>query len=1155
MATSTNNSLTQFLQQLLRVQSNSMEIVSSLSEITQSTANSVFITLTDQTGATASYELPTIGAMQNNINRIDNNFNLLIGQSGSAVTVRLADGTFRKVIQANLFQEPPAIGSLLVPSTFNQKSNWFFENFLNPLLYVSFDITNYVQYNTSQVAYKRIIINVDSTAASQYFDNNYKGRNDVDYNTLLTDLANNSITYFVDDNIANLPVSIARYSGSFDVISYNDELMTVTQSTGQTVQQKVRKYQLSTLKYTDNLQSYQNTVMLKPGDNLTVGLSTIYQVVSVDPSTNNVVLKMTSGTESIPTGVGVLNIAVSSFSIKEAQINVGFDERQIVFIKGIDRDTNLTTVNFSPGAAFHSNDLSITLPDGTTTTLDVFYKQQVMDFGTSLLTLAKEGSIPSVYGLAPDPPRLTATNFQVVLSNSQKQDTQSINNIKTLISQKNTLSAELTQLQTAISNTRQNLNTTKFNTDTEKQAVQNQLTALINKQTSTTNLYNSTVASLSSIASSPPSELSAPEYRVRGFFPIPDPKSSTQTLDQQVVQFIVAYRYLRNDGTVPGTQEIDFVDNTGQQVKAYFSNWTEVPSKLRSKVYDSSLGIYVWATEDVTSGDSVNINQVDIPISQGEQVEIRIKSVSEAGWPTNPITSDWSSSVVIPFPSSLTTDTEITAGLSSAMLEQARVNFNQDLSTMGLPTHLSTSFVKSDTYYAHTSDAISSGFFNPDGSIITLYQQLVNMSNQIAALQATIQNAQGSLSVYIVDPSGQKYVVSNNTLIDLFAGYYLDTVNALPANQQKGAIITSVYQLVIQNVAASPLQLVSLFPGGLDTGLPNSSTSGTTDYQTSRQYDKVAISLSALDASKTANNLTYQTAPFQSAQVLSQYLYVRATDIGLKNSLIASGGSGTANNSLYPDLQLSNPVSSSFVYDLAGGASSSGNLSGFCVHTSHPDVIAAPSGATYGYFEYPSPGTTASPTSPAVYPLFTHSSFFNLQNSDTNGKTQAIYSAPNLSDPNLKNQYPTKLGFYANDRYLIGNNTCGSYLYLSPATYSDLLVNGTDYRATREVDFGDQFQITIPIIYQFRMTDFYGAGTNGTGIVGGYNPSSTTAVKNLYYTKKMGIDIYVQNQTVFSFDVQVSSKYKVDSPSQTGISPVRNTQLSSIQSQTINQIS
>ena len=231
---------------------------------------------------------------------------------------------------------------------------------------------------------------------------------------------------------------------------------------------------------------------------------------------------------------------------------------------------------------------------------------------------------------------------------------------------------------------------------------------------------------------------------------------------------------------------------------------------------------------------------------------------------------------------------------------------------------------------------------------------------------------------------------------------------------------------------------------------------------------------------------------------------------------------------MYPDLQLSNPVSSSFVYDLAGGASSSGNLSGFCVHTSHPDVIAAPSGATYGYFEYPSPGTTASPTSPAVYPLFTHSSFFNLQNSDTNGKTQAIYSAPNLSDPNLKNQYPTKLGFYANDRYLIGNNTCGSYLYLSPAT---------------------------PIIYQFRMTDFYGAGTNGTGIVGGYNPSSTTAVKNLYYTKKMGIDIYVQNQTVFSFDVQVSSKYKVDSPSQTGISPVRNTQLYSIQSQTINQIS
>ena len=82
------------------------------------------------------------------------------------------------------------------------------------------------------------------------------------------------------------------------------------------------------------------------------------------------------------------------------------------------------------------------------------------------------------------------------------------------------------------------------------------------------------------------------------------------------------------------------------------------------------------------------------------------------------------------------------------------------------------------------------------------------------------------------------------------------------------------------------------------------------------------------------------------------------------------------------------------------------------------------------------------------------------------------------------------------------------------------------------------------------MTDFFGSGNLGTGRIGGFS----TQPNNLVYTKKIGFDIAVKDDTLFSFDLQVTSKYKVDSPSQTSISPAKNSKLSSTQSTIVNKI-
>jgi hypothetical protein len=1149
---STNNSLTQFLQQLLRIQKNSMEIVGKLNDVTISNAQTIVIEQESQDGTVKTYEVPSIGFLKNQISRLDTNFNTLSGLDGGDVTVRMPDGSFKKIVQSTLFKTPSTIGQLLVPSKFNRKNNWFFESFLNPLLYVSFDITQYVEYNTQQVFYKRLIVNCDTDEKKTYFDQSLKGRNDISYDTLLSDLFNRQISYFVDEDIANLPVSIPRYGGSFDVISYTDETVPVTQPNGTIINSKVRKFFLNTLKYTDNLQNFKDTLILKPGDKLDVGQATKYEVVTVDTSTNSIVLKMTSGTETIPIGSGVLRISMEAFAIKEVQINIGFDERQVLFIKAIDKDTNITTRDFSPGVGIFTNELVIDVPAGQVT-LEKFYKEEVMDFGASILTLAKEGAIPAIYGEKPDPPRLVDSNFKVVLLNSQKFDTDVIDNLKKKISQKNTVATEITQLESSIEKKKQELNISKFNSDAEKRGVQNQLESLIREKTSKSNLYASIIKDLSTTAKNLPPELANPKYRTRGFFPIPQAKPSVKTLDQEVIAFIISYRYLKNDGTAPGTDQLDFRDNNGETVRGYFSNWNEFETKIRQKVYDPALGIYVWKKENVQDADAININQIDIPITSGERVEIRVKSLSEAGWPTNPLESDWSTSIVIPFPDNLSADEEILTSLNASLSEETRVNFNQDLAARGLDLHLSTSFVQKDKYYAHPSDSISSGFFDSAGNSIDLYNKLKELDTRIAELKATIEKAKGKLQVYIVDPSGEKYLVSNNSLVDLFAGYYSNVVAALPAANQKGAIVTSIYKLLIENVAVSTLQLASSFPGGLDEGLPISLGNFDADYA-KRRYDIVPITLSSLQADKTANSKAFQISPFQSAQQLSQYIYSRYTDIGLKTAIYGSlSGSGgpIQNNTLYP--VLTGTVASSFIWDgtYTGTSPSavpdgSGFESPFAIHTLHPDINTGV-GATIGDLNFP---IGASSASPAVYPKILQAAFFNKDTADPNGLIQAQYYPTDLTGLTAQERYPIKLGFYANDRYLIGSDTCGSYLYLAPAGYADLLVDGTDYRATRNIEFGEANQIVIPIIYQFRMTDFFGSGINGTGRIGGY----AVQPKNLVYTKKIGIDINVKEETLFSFDVQITSKYKVDSPSQTAISPAKNTKLSPKQTESLKKI-
>lgn len=1154
----TKNSFSSLIAQFLRIQKNSMEIVNKLNAIATSPKDSVEIDFLMDDNTTQTMQVPSYGFIKSEINRLDENIKALSGLEDNTANIRKSDGTVSKIYQASILKDPESPTSLQVPSTFRARNNWFFESFLNPLLYISIDVENQIPADADKVMVKRIIANTQRDAEKQYFDANLKGRNDLSDADFIAALEGQGIQYFTDEQINDLELRTIRYIGEFGVLRIFDE-ETQTTLNGVTTTNTVRKYKLNTLKYTDTLATTTNSRTLTKGDQLATSGGTKYEITSIDASDNTVVLRRLFGFDPVQIGSASLVIYTNVLSNRMVDVNVGHDERQSVFVKSIDTHFNVAASSYSPGICFWSNELQINTSDGVKN-LDSFYNSQVSDFGQTFIAAAKEKTIPAVYGQSPAPPSVAAENFKVVQINSQITDSKEGKAFKEKLQTKTSLKNEVSSIDKAIDQTRKQISdlTTTATSKTpasEFKKLTDKIATLTKQKATKADLLSTTITDLNNLTATTPELVESPKYRVRGFWPIPDPISDPKTGDQNVVQFNVRYRYLSLTGNTNGTSQIDYVDNDGVKKTGQFTNWVKFTSDLRKKVYDTETGVYVWKIEDVSDANTVNINQLDIPINKGEKVEIQVQSISEAGWPTNPLTSAWSQSVIIDFPPDLAVQIGNTAFINQNMTDLALVEMQSDLQAKGLDQHLSTAFTSGDKYYAHNSTSISSGFFDGAGKTLDLFQKLTQIDNELQSLRALIAKAKGTLGVYVRD--GNKSIkVNPGSTINLFAGFY-DQLIDLSNPNNKGKIATVVYYIELRNEAATPLELSSLIPGGQSVKAPNSIT-GLTDYNNNRKYGDVPVQLTSIvntDVDVISVGSFIQTVGYQSGNAYSQFVYPRYKSVGLDQDLYFIPPSPTTtppttlswnintgttiggvdypvnnNGIIIPFNPSSSPLGAGpnpNIWDGSyngGTPNGSGNLNEFCIHVSHPAIkTGSPS---FTSLIRPSVNTATAPYGPMTYPAFRQALGFET---DTNtisfitGSTQTsniqqleYFAATDNSYGSSDFAYPNKLGFVDADEFLCGKYSCGTYLYMAPTNHTAVQIEGTTQLAKKTVNFGQENAITVPVIFQMRAQD-------KLGYVGGWRTSG--ALKNITYTKKVGLDVQVKNEDLFSFDLLISGSY------------------------------
>lgn len=752
--------------QILTLNKNVVDFLTKINAITTSTDPTVNVQLYDEKGILRNFALPTISSLKSEIARLNNNVNSLYNIDTTGSLVQTSPGTFKKVVAVDLNREPATLNSVGSVTSFVTQNNWFFDSMINPMIAVEIDLTGQIEDSVRRVQTRRYIVNFEKDAtgtltangqsALNSFNNNYRGNSTIsitDFETWhkTTPGVMNSLNPQIDDQIFELEPNSLLYQGEFSVLKVQEDRLN-------------RKlwYVLDTIQYVNLLTGQVNR--LEIGSELIINVAkstTKYKIVEISTTETNpkVRVERVEGMDPIPVGTGTLKIYSDIISNKKVRVSIGYDERNVIFAKAIDNDSHLLSRDWSKGTGFWSNDLrlnSTTSDNGTT--MEQFYVDFVYDYGTVIKDMVAK-KIPNTLGGTPTAPTLTSSNFKVVQINKHLTDSPDSNLIKQKFNYQQTLKSEIEQIQQAILDKNKKAKVEKFKSDSAKKQAMQEIETLTKKRDSKSKLLGTVTQEILDLSKNPSSN-ATPKFSIRGFWTIPDPTIVKGSKSQEIVQFRVQYRYLSKDGKESPVQTYS-IDNT--QTTGAFSNWTDYKTDAKRRVFDSATGIYSWEVQDVSNADVPNINQLNIPIQPNEQVQIRIKSISEVGWPDSPIESDWSSILTIDFPAELNNVlNENETILSAANKEDLKTSIDAELAAKGLDEHLSDTVVLNNKYYHHDSSSILSGFKDANGVAIDLFDYLKSLQDRIKSLEEKITRAKGELKISILR-NNVEYEVSNGS--------------------------------------------------------------------------------------------------------------------------------------------------------------------------------------------------------------------------------------------------------------------------------------------------------------------------------------------------------------------------------------------------------
>jgi len=820
-----NSSYHKIAEQVINYNNTVVELLSNITTLVSGQENTITLMITDQSGIAQEFTLPSFGYLKKEIDRLNNNINSIYSINDSGALIQPTDGTkFRKIVTVDLNREPNDLNNLTPITQFSSSKNWFFDGLLNPSLYVELDLSGKIENNVRKILCRRYIPEFEKTIDGEFTTGALAAINS--FNTKF----NNQTGFTLDEYLiwhTNTPGLVNPEDPNYDEQMFDlepnyletDGYFSILRVEEDTLNRKLFYY-VNTLSYAKKTK-VSDTILTESrelivGDELIINTpvtSTRYRIIEISTVDASPKLRFerVEGLEPIPVGINTMKVYSPVIYNKRVKISVGYDERNLVFIKALNMDNYILSKNWSTGVGFYTRNLT-DVASGVT--MDEFYTEQVYDYGLVLEEMVAK-KLPNKFSSPPLPPTLVSDNFKVVQINQHLTNTPDTDTLKRLHSQTISIKSEVTNLEENIRQKNQQLRSANFESESQRRQANSELDELVRTKESQTKLLSSTNNRIIAISNGPVTKVE-PKFRLRGFWDFPELQNVRGSKPQEVVQFRVQYRYLAKDGTETPVESFKITNVDNQTKIAAFANWNEFKTDARKRVQDKSTGDYYWEIQDVSNAETPNINQLDLAIQANERLEIRIASISEVGWPESALESEFSQTLTIDFPDNLNNVVnENDFILKAADKESLKISLDSELSAKGIDEHLSDTTELNGQVYYHSSDRILSLFKDANGNGLDLFSYLQTLESRLKVLEEKVAMAKGVLQVILVGPSSELIINSGSTTnINIELEDYLEeyTATNVPTGRVYKNQIYVIKDYIVRiknNSADSPIGLLS----------------------------------------------------------------------------------------------------------------------------------------------------------------------------------------------------------------------------------------------------------------------------------------------------------------------------------------------------------
>ena len=848
-----------YLNSIQKLTDTNLQILKALNDSFYTKQNHLYAEVDD-----TKYVIPSFISLENKINMLQENFENLVKAPETSEAYFNFDGNTR-AIEVRKYSHTPDSIKLPKIEKFNTENNDIFKDFLTPVPYVNLDLpslpNDIVEVNVkkivaknnslketfrSKLAYTETITNVDGSTTTY---TNYHKSNNVSYGELYKLLLNyKEDTDFVEyDTIYKLPIRKNIGSGAYVIESVVSDI--IDEDLNELITLKIRKNlkdpaYMNTLTY----KLFDDTIEkpLKPGDELINfdGTGKV-EIVEVRTSTSTIVVKVVNGeylnfigTDSYDSDNDQdihdfsklrFNNAVDFTADKYVKVPLEEDEYVFIAVAPINSRMNIQ----SPWGIGILLDTYKLMDESGNVSFKTYYDNNVKNIGdvlfemtsmiTSPVTELSENDFKTVTSVKPV---LLPSDMAVMQINKHLNNSDTVNNIRSAYSQKKTAQIELSEVQSKIDDINNSLTSISFDDTTGIRSIYtSQLTQLNSRKNTLTNTITKAIDEISLNVNSAEIPIENAKYRIRGFY-VPNNLGNinNEELKDHVVGIRVQYRY-KTVYAETGTA----VSMNGSQGNYIYSDWNLMTSIDKKKIAKCTDGIYRYEYEPSNEEkNEPSFNQIDIPISQGETVDLRVKVLYDFGQPYITVTSDWSDIINIAFPEEFTKDVPILTIIEENNNDIETNRFNNILSEEGVDTHIRDKVTDQDITYFHKPDNIASGFYTDERRIIPLKDKLVSLTNDIAELKNDVYGSEGSLSIAtLVGDSVVSLLQDQDNVITLepYNSFTTadknseDNKDAITVNDgiydydKTTGIVSTVINIVITNTSDKSLKIYPLFPG------------------------------------------------------------------------------------------------------------------------------------------------------------------------------------------------------------------------------------------------------------------------------------------------------------------------------------------------------